>query len=723
MSVFQWIGSNNADLGNGANWVDTTEPGMGQPPGPNDVAIIQVGQGLYGTLNVAGLDIVQASGAPSISITGSSTQVTAASVSIGLGFTLDTGAYLQAGTLGIDGDGTAVTVQNNALLYDMAGLNDVLTIGNSTGNASVLLTKGGTMYYTSQAASGTLNLGGVSNSTATMTISAGGYFSSALSSVNIGAASGASGILNVTGAGSQFLIDNYGYTTIGDFGELGGSAQGTVQVTSGAYASLSSYGEVDIGTSAGMAKVLVSGANSDIEAGPYVEIGLNGTNIAGEILVQTGGEFDAATDTYLNNGTISVTGANSLYTGRFLVTEEGTTVQVGTGGLIHVADLELGGTMALTAGNVNVRTTLTLLGGGEMTGSGTISAASIANAGQINASGGTLVVAGAQSGAGMLSAASGAVIELTSGGPLTQSISGAGTLQLHGATYSVSGKNITIGTVKVDAGAGLSGNGTLTGALLDSGVVTASGATLLVDGALSGAGTISASTNQEIELAKGGTFAGAITGAGKVILAGATTLGAGAQLSTSSLIAEANVTLASASVTNTAADRFVLYASTGATVTLAATGTGALTNLGTLVAEEPGTAVVSAPITNAGTISAQLGTFSFLSDVAGKGTIDLSATGTLSLELGTGSGQVVDFLATTGVMDLFNPLDFAGTITGFHGSDQIFLENTTFTADTYANNILTVSDNGTTVASLHFTGSSNAFSLTSETHGVLITFT
>ncbi len=433
MSVFQWIGSNNADLGNGGNWIDTTEPGMGQPPGSNDVAIIQNGQGLHGILNVAGLDIVSDSATTSISITGSSTQITAGSVGIGLGFTLDSGAYLQAGTLGIDGDGTAVTVQNNALLYDQAGEYDVLSIGASTGNTTLLLTKGGTMYYTSQGASGTLNLGGVSNNSATMTVSAGGYFSASLSGVNLGAAAGATGILNVTGAGSQFLVDNYGYTTIGDFGELGGSAQGTVNVTAGGYASLSSYGEVDIGTSAGMAKVMVSGANSAIEAGPYVEIGAPGTNIAGEILVQTGGEFDAATDTYLNNGTIAVSGANSLYTGRFLVGEAGSTVQVSTGGLIHVADVNLYGTIKLTAGNLNVRADLAMYGGSQITGSGTITAVSIANAGLLNASGGTLVAAGSITGTGAAHIINGATLQLTGAVAASQTITfetGASTLSL-----------------------------------------------------------------------------------------------------------------------------------------------------------------------------------------------------------------------------------------------------------------------------------------------------
>jgi len=423
MSVYQWLGSNNADLANEGNWVNTSNPGTVATPGTNDVAIIQVGQGLYGVIDVDALDIVQASGAPPISITGSSTQVTAASVGIGYGFDLDKGAYLQAGELGIDGDGTAVTVQNNAYLYDLSSAeNDVLTIGAGAGNSSVLVTKGGTFAYNSDEATGTLDLGGTLNSVATLTISADGYFSSELNSFNVGAASGSTGYLNVTGAGSQFLMDNYGYTTVGDFGERGGSAQGTITVTAGAYASLSSYGEMDIGTSAGMAKVLVSGANSAIEAGPYVEVGEYQSNIAGEILVQAGGEFDTATDLFLNNGALGVSGAHSLYTGRILSVDNGATVTVATGGFIHVTDVELGGRFVLNAGSVDARAGFYLYGGSLVIGAGTLTATTIGNAGAINASGGTLVINGAISGTGTEAMFAHATLELDGPVVSTQTI-------------------------------------------------------------------------------------------------------------------------------------------------------------------------------------------------------------------------------------------------------------------------------------------------------------
>jgi autotransporter-associated beta strand protein len=521
MSVYQWIGGNDADLGNGGNWVDTTEPGMGQAPGTNDVAIIQVGAGLYGTLNVSGLDLVQASGAPPLSITGASTQVTAASVGIGLDFDLDDGAYLQAGTLGIDGDGTSVTVENNADLADSAGENDVFTIGASTGSASLLITRDGTVSYTSQEASGTLSLGGASNSVATLTVSDGGYFSSTLSSLNIGAVSGATGALVVTGADSQFLVDNYGYTTIGDFGELGGSAQGSVLVTDGGYASLSSDGEVDIGTSAGMAKVEVAGAESAIEAGPYVEIGEDGSNVAGEIIVESGGEFDTATDAYLNNGTIEVTGAGSLFTGRILATDQGAMVKLDAGGLIHVADIQLGGELNLAGGSADVRANLSMYGGSEIVGDGSITAAQIANAGMIVASGGVLAVNGSITGTGSEKIGAGATLQLNGAVAATQSIlfDGAKSSLTLTSTASFDGRigNFVSGDTLVDNGVLEVGaiTETLAGTLAGSGtLLKASRGTLVLSGTESAFTGSVAISGGVVELASSGGLHAAITFSG-----------------------------------------------------------------------------------------------------------------------------------------------------------------------------------------------------------------
>ena len=302
------------------------------------------------------------------------------------------------------------------------------------------MTKGGSFSYTSTDDTGTLNLGGVSNSVATMTVSAGGYASAALSELNIGAAAGSTGVLTVTGAGSQLLVDNYGTTTIGDFGERDGSAQGTVMVTSGGYASFDSYSETDIGTSAGMAKMVVSGTNSEIQSGPVTVLGVYGTNVAGEILVQSGGDFDNATDIYVDNGTISVTGANSLLTARVLGVDNGSMVQVGTGGLIRVADAELAGNVKLNAGELFAHSGFYLYGGSQVTGVGTITATTIGNAGLIIASGGTLAVEGSITGTGTLRIQAGATLVLGGSAVATQTTqfeSGANTLVLGDAAHDM----------------------------------------------------------------------------------------------------------------------------------------------------------------------------------------------------------------------------------------------------------------------------------------------
>ena len=158
----------------------------------------------------------------------------------------------------------------------------------------------------------------------------------------------------------------------------------------------------------------------------------------------------------------------------------------------------------------------------------------------------------------------------------------------------------------------------------------------------------------------------------------------------------------------------------------------------------PGTAEFSVGVINAGTVSAGAGTLEFLGaatntgvidaaaglvsfakTVAGAGTLAVGATGTLSLLLGAASTQMVDFQATSGLLDLTKPLDFGGFISGFGASDHIDLIGTAETAYSYAGSLLTVTDGTTTVAKLHFTGSysSASFTLASDGHsGTIISF-
>ena len=101
--------------------------------------------------------------------------------------------------------------------------------------------------------------------------------------------------------------------------------------------------------------------------------------------------------------------------------------------------------------------------------------------------------------------------------------------------------------------------------------------------------------------------------------------------------------------------------------------------------------------------------------------LEIGSGATLSLLAGAASGQTVDFMAGTGLLDLTKPAAFAGTLAGFDGSDQIDLIKTAETSFNYAGNTLTVKDGTKTVASLQFSGSYNtgSFMLGSDGMGEL----
>jgi hypothetical protein len=129
-------------------------------------------------------------------------------------------------------------------------------------------------------------------------------------------------------------------------------------------------------------------------------------------------------------------------------------------------------------------------------------------------------------------------------------------------------------------------------------------------------------------------------------------------------------------------------------------------------------------VTNAGTIDAASGLATISQAVTGSGTLAIGATGTLDLQAGAGAGQSTDFLASTGTLDLSNPLQFLGPIAGFGGSDVINLEGTFETGYSFANGTLTLTDNNVTVASLQFSGSytQQSFSVGLGHAGTVITF-
>jgi hypothetical protein len=181
----------------------------------------------------------------------------------------------------------------------------------------------------------------------------------------------------------------------------------------------------------------------------------------------------------------------------------------------------------------------------------------------------------------------------------------------------------------------------LAGAVIDRGTAAASGGWLRILGAVSGTGTLAAGAGEELNLVAGGSFGGVFADAGSVEINGAMTLTPGVKLLGAYVGDSANLKLAGVAVTNAAGNVFNLQG----TERRSSTGTGAFINDGGFVHNDGGAATISAPFTNAGTVTAQSGTLSFLGRVAGTGATDLGLAGTLALGLGAASGQLVDVIS------------------------------------------------------------------------------
>jgi hypothetical protein len=150
---------------------------------------------------------------------------------------------------------------------------------------------------------------------------------------------------------------------------------------------------------------------------------------------------------------------------------------------------------------------------------------------------------------------------------------------------------------------------------------------------------------------------------------------------------------------------------------------GTLTNNGTIDVTT-GSLSIDARAANNGIIEAASGVVTSLYGVAGTGTLQVGATGAFALQNGALAGQVVDFLASTGLVDLNHPLSFYGSIEGFRAGDKIDLTKPTgfqATGYNFSSGVLTIIDNGSTVAALHFLGNYTTadFALSSDGHGGL----
>jgi hypothetical protein len=168
--------------------------------------------------------------------------------------------------------------------------------------------------------------------------------------------------------------------------------------------------------------------------------------------------------------------------------------------------------------------------------------------------------------------------------------------------------------------------------------------------------------------------------------------------------------------------------------TVKVSGTGSLTNAGTLTEAGPD-GDIGTTFINSGAVSIGYGgsgKMKFRSSVGGTGTIGIASGATAALLDGSAATQHVNFQvatgqATTGTLDLGKPATFLGTIAGFGTMDKIDLLSTPATSLAFAGGKLTVDNGTTTVASLSFNGAytTRNFVLGSDEHlhgGALITW-
>jgi hypothetical protein len=123
-------------------------------------------------------------------------------------------------------------------------------------------------------------------------------------------------------------------------------------------------------------------------------------------------------------------------------------------------------------------------------------------------------------------------------------------------------------------------------------------------------------------------------------------------------------------------------------------------------------------LTNNATITASGGTLFANSAVSGTGAIQLLKKGLANFGTTVASTDTVQFKDATGVIDLPDPTDFHGTISGMAAGDIIDLINITVSGHSYNSGTLTVVSSVGTFG-LHIPGSftSTSFNFNSDNHG------
>ncbi|RVT91189.1 autotransporter outer membrane beta-barrel domain-containing protein [Sphingomonas crocodyli] len=464
------------------------------------------------------------------------------------GSSLPSGAYLDGGTLEMDGEVTAdIAISDNGGTIDTAQGNfaisgDLTDRPDATGNGGLIVTGGNTLSLTgdnSFSGSTTLNGGSTLSVAGTNSLGTGGVTLDSgtlttTAALDTNAAITLAGAGNVIDTGNNALGLGGGLTGTGDLTITGGNVvnvtgtsnnSGMVTLTGGTTLSVAGTNSLGSGgltlnggtltTTAALdtsAAITVTGTSNVIDTGNNT-LGLGGglsgtgnvTITGGNIVNVTGASTNSGMVTLIGGTTLSVASTNSLGSG-------GLTLNGGT--LTTTAALDTSAAITVTGTSNIIDTGNNALGlGGGLTGTGNVTII-----------GGNIVnVTGASNNSGMVTLTGGTTLSVAG----TNSL-GSGGLTLNGGTLTT--------TAALDTGAAI----TLTGA---SNVIDTGNNVLGLGGGLTGTGDLTILGGNVVNVT------GASNNSGMVTLTGSTTL----SVAGTNALGSGGLTLNGGTLTTTAA--------------------------------------------------------------------------------------------------------------------------------------------------------------------------
>jgi fibronectin-binding autotransporter adhesin len=180
---------------------------------------------------------------------------------------------------------------------------------------------------------------------------------------------------------------------------------------------------------------------------------------------------------------------------------------------------------------------------------------------------------------------------------------------------------------------------------------------LVLNGMLSGEGTVSATAGSTVDLAGGGDFSGLLVGAGTLAITAATTLSAGAAIDAAYIVNTSQITLASGvDLTNQGGNVFSINTTPAASAgpghrsnpDLTGAAGDLFTNAGAFNVGGSTEAYIGVKFDNAGTLALTGGTLAFTSALYGTGNIGAAANTTL--DIGAAGSSIGGTLSSAGTV-------------------------------------------------------------------------